>query len=93
MEAVINSNSQTLCYSFKKATEAFFMGNSPDSAAVLFWKLFQCWTLKDCTIKAEVTDEEIARFFDQLTDLVAAVYLIHQANREGLNEHGGMQNE
>ena len=58
----------------------FFKKHSPESAKFLFWKVFQCWALKDCTIKAEVSDEEVAFFFDQLNELVDAAYLEHQAS-------------
>lgn len=61
----------------------FFRKHSPDSAKFLFWKVFQCWALKDCNIKAEVSDQELALFFDQLNELVDAAYLEHQAS--GLN--------
>ena len=46
----------------------------------MFWKVFQCWALKDCTIKAEVSDEELALFFDHLNELVDAAYIEHQAS-------------
>jgi len=58
----------------------FFRKHSPDSAKFLFWKVFQCWALKDCRIKAEVSDEELALFFDHLNELVDAAYFEHQAS-------------
>lgn len=59
----------------------FFKRNTPESVRVLFWKMFQCWVTKDCNLKAEISDEEVALFFDQLIDLVAAAYSLRQANR------------
>ncbi|WP_143013844.1 hypothetical protein [Mucilaginibacter sp. OK268] len=67
---------------------SFFKNNTPDSAKVLFFKLFQCWTTKDCTIKSEVSDKEVALFFDQLSDLVAAAYIVHQANGVSQSQQG-----
>ena len=58
----------------------FFKDNTPESVKVLFWKMFQCWVTRDCNIKADLSDEEIALFFDQLIDLVAAAHILHQAN-------------
>lgn len=60
---------------------ALFKTHTPDSAKVLFWKLFQCWSVKECKESSDVSDEEIALFFDQLIDLVAAAHILHQANR------------
>lgn len=61
--------------------DSLFARNTPESVEVTFLKMFQCWTTKDCNIKAEISDEEVALFFDQLIDLVAAAYILHQANR------------
>lgn len=67
--------------SFNDAVKTFFKDNTPDSVKVLFWKLFQCWVTRDCNVKADLSDQEIALFFDQLIDLVAAAHIVHQANR------------
>lgn len=88
MEAAKQFYDQLPSAPLDKVIESFFQGYTPDSAKLMFWKLFQCWTLKDCNIKAEVSDEEVARFFDQLTDLVAAAYIIHQANGASPNYNG-----
>jgi hypothetical protein len=89
MEAV-NHNIQS-CHDLplKKVTEIFFSKHSLDSAKYMFFKFFQCWSLKDCKIKAEISDEEVALFFDQLTDLVAAAYILHQANGASDNQQEG----
>lgn len=70
--------------------EAFFAGHNLDSTRVFVWKIFQCWTLNDCYVKADISDREIALFLDQLTDLVAAAQILHQANRafDGQTEGG-----
>lgn len=73
--------------------EFFFAQNTPDSSWAFFLKMFQCWTLKDCKIKAEISDEEVALFFDQLIDLVAAAYIVHQANRVSMNQPEGKRHE
>jgi hypothetical protein len=93
MEATLNNNSFSSEPSLKEVMASFFKERTPDSAKFLFWKVFQCWALQDCTIKAEVSDEEVALFFDQLTDLVAAAYIEHQADRASdnpliKNDHG-----
>lgn len=67
--------------SLSEALETFFANNTPESSWNFFFKIIQCWTLKDCKIKAQLSDEEVALFFDQLIDLVAAAYILHQANR------------
>jgi hypothetical protein len=81
MGAITNNNNLSSGTSFKEVVTNFFKVNTPESTKVLFWKVFQCWALKDCNLKAEVSDQEIALFFDQLIDLVAAAYILHQANR------------
>ncbi|MEZ2338386.1 hypothetical protein AB6735_22250 [Mucilaginibacter sp. RCC_168] len=80
MEAIIVKDNFTSGLSLKDELAIFFRDNTPESAKVLFWKLFQCWVTKDCNIKADIRDEEVALFFDQLMDLVAAAYILHQAN-------------
>jgi hypothetical protein len=89
--ALINKNPPSVL-PFEKVMESFFKGYSPDMARNFFWKMFQCWTIKDCKIKAEISDEEVALFFDQLIDLVAAAYILHQANGAPKLEKGGIVN-
>ncbi|MDB5143398.1 MAG: hypothetical protein JWQ66_2111 [Mucilaginibacter sp.] len=81
MEAVSNNYNITSALPLEKVMSTFFKDNTPDSVKVLFWKMFQCWVTRDCNIKSDLTDEEIALFFDQLIDLVAAAHILHQANR------------
>ena len=71
----------------------FFDKHTPEDAKVFFWKFFQCWVTKDCNIKAELSDEEVALFFDQLMDLVAAAYILHEANRVSEKPQEGKQHE
>jgi hypothetical protein len=75
--------------SLKEVITAFFNANTPDSSQVLTWKIFQCWTTRDCNFKSDVTNEEIAAFLDQLNLLVAAAYIEHQANAVSENPQQG----
>jgi hypothetical protein len=93
MEAAIINKSFSNKSSLSEVMSSFFKKNTPDSAKTIFWKLFQCWALKDCKIKAEISDEEIALFFDQLIDLVAAAYIVHQANRVSQTQQEGSGHE
>ena len=45
------------------------------------------------TPQSELSDEEVALFFDQLMDLVAAAYILHQANRASPNQQEGNDHE
>jgi hypothetical protein len=80
-------------HSFKEVVAAFFKNHTPDSAKVFFWQLFQCWAKKDCKEITDLSDEEVALFFDQLIDLVAAAYIEHQANRVSENGRQGGSDE
>ncbi|MCC8407735.1 hypothetical protein LJ707_02260 [Mucilaginibacter sp. UR6-1] len=80
MEAAIQQYDFNASLHLSDVVSKFFANHTPEAAKVMFWKLFQCWATKECTYKAEVSDEEVALFFDQLTDLVAAAYILHQAN-------------
>ena len=93
MEAVIINHNFTASLTFKEVMKKFFDGHTPESTQVLFWKFFQCWVTRDCNIKADLSDEEVALFFDQLIDLVAAAYILHQANGASLNEQEGNGHE
>lgn len=89
MEAVIPYNDRTSSTSLMQTLESFFSKNTPDSVMCLVWKLFQCYVTRDCNIKAEVPDKEVALFYDQLIELVNAAYVVHQADRASINENGG----
>jgi hypothetical protein len=80
MEATVIKNYLTSDLLLEEVMAIFFKVNTPESVKVLFWKMFQCWVTRDCKIKADLSDEEIALFFDQLIDLVAAAHILHQAN-------------
>jgi hypothetical protein len=43
--------------------------------------LFRCWVTNSCGLKEKLSDEELALFLDQLIDLVAAAFTLHQSNR------------
>jgi hypothetical protein len=68
MEAVIVNTNFTSAVPLKKVMDAFFKANTPDSVQELFWRMFQCWVTRDCNIKAEISDEEVALFFDRLIE-------------------------
>jgi hypothetical protein len=88
MEAVhINNNFSN--QPWRKVLGTFFDQNSPESVQLLFWKMFQCWVTKDCTLKGEVSDEEVALVFDQLVELVAAAYSVHQSGGSAADAAGG----
>jgi hypothetical protein len=93
MEAVILNKNLSSVLPFDQVVKAFFNDNTPNSAKTFFWKMFQCWVIKDCNIKAEISDEEVALFFDQLIDLVAAAYIVHQANRVSETKQEGSGHE
>lgn len=67
--------------SFKDILNVFFTKYSPELTHYLCLRIFQCWGVNECTTKAEISDEEIALFLDQLIDLVAAAYIVHEVNR------------
>src|SRR6202020_219087 len=93
MEAALINHNLISELSLKKMMDAFFKGNTPDSVREFFWKVFQCWVTKDCNIKAEISDEEVALLLDQLNDLVAAAYILHQANRVSPTVQEGSEHE
>jgi hypothetical protein len=93
MEAVIAKQDFTSALPLKDVLTKFFDDHTPESTNVLFWKFFQCWVTRECNIKADLSDEEIALFFDQLMDLVAAAYILHQANRVLPTEQEGSGHE
>lgn len=93
MEAVFTNKSLTTGLPLREVMDIFFGTHTPESVRDVFWKMFQCWVIKDCNIKAEISDEEVALFFDQLIDLVAAAYIVHQANRVSTNQPKGDEHE
>jgi hypothetical protein len=93
MEAVYFNKEFTSGLSFDDAAKTFFQNNSTESAQVLFWKFFQCWVKRDCNIISDLTDKEVALFFDQLIDLVAAAHILHEANRVSKTRQEGRSSE
>lgn len=93
MAALLANNDFTPSITLNKVLMTFFKDNNPDTTKVLFWKFFQCWVTRECNIKADLSDEEVALFFDQLMDLVAAAYILHQANRVLNNGQEGSSHE
>lgn len=66
---------------FNKVLDEFFANNTPESAYAILFKIFQCWVVNGCKIKAGIPDEDMALFLDQLNSLVAAAFIVHQGNR------------
>ncbi|MFA6082768.1 hypothetical protein [Mucilaginibacter sp.] len=60
--------------------ERFFKVHTPEEIQLLFWKFFQCWVTRDCNIKANLSDEEVAQFYDQLMELITATHKLYEAN-------------
>ena len=89
MNAVIDNTEYPSDQPLKKVMDSFFINNPPEKVKYLFWKLLQCYVLKDCNTKVDVPEKEVALFYDQLMDLVAAAYILHQANRVSKPEQGG----
>ncbi|QEM03714.1 hypothetical protein DIU31_009385 [Mucilaginibacter rubeus] len=88
MGAINFNNSPSSETPFKDVLANFFVANTPETMKVFAWKIFQCWTLKDCNQKAEISDEKLALFLDQLIGLVAAAYNVHQANNAAETKEG-----
>lgn len=93
MEAAFINKDPSFARPFTEAAATFFKSNTPDSVKVFCWQLFKCWATKDCKEITDLSDEEVALFFDQLIDLVAAAHIEHQANgasalnsKEGFND-------
>lgn len=76
---------------FQDSLMLFFSKYSLSATRYFLFRIFQCWGTNECRIKAEISDKEVALFFDQLTDLVAAAYILHQANRVSTNEQEGIK--
>lgn len=77
MEAV-NKNIISSQPTLQKVMASFFERNSPESVQVLFWKIFQCWVTKDCKIRGELSDAELALVLDQLLELVTAAQSLYR---------------
>ncbi|QJD95978.1 hypothetical protein HH214_08855 [Mucilaginibacter robiniae] len=92
MEAVHTHNNSSH-HPLEKAMHAFFLQNSPESVQLLLWKMFQCWVTKDCSLKAGLPDAEVALVFDQLNDLIAAAYAVHQTSHFSATEQKGNGHE
>jgi hypothetical protein len=81
MEAAYFNKNLTSYLSMEEAMLVFFKENTVESVQVLFWKFFQCWVTRECKLISDLSDNEIAHFFDQLIDLIAAAHMLHEANR------------
>lgn len=72
-----------------KATESFFKDRTFGETQTIFFKLFQCWGIKECYKRIDLTNAEVALFYDQLVNLVGEAYIAYQANRPALNREEG----
>jgi hypothetical protein len=70
----------------------FFESYSRETMRDHSFYLFKCWVTNSCGIKENLPDQEIALFLDQLIDLVAAAFTLHQANRVSKNPEEGKNN-
>lgn len=93
METAYKNKEFTSDLSFDEVAKTFFNKNSLESVQVLFWKFFQCWATRDCKLTSDLSDKEVALFFDQLIDLVAAAQIVHEANRVSENAQEGDDHE
>jgi hypothetical protein len=93
MEAALIYKSLYSEKSFQEISAIFFAEYTPQTTHFTFLKIFQCWGINECKLRAEISDEEVALFFDQLIDLVAAAYILHQANRALISPQEGKGHE
>ncbi|MGN6639743.1 MAG: hypothetical protein ACTHJ8_12590 [Mucilaginibacter sp.] len=93
MEAAFVNNNLSSGRPLKEAISAFFNSYTPESAKALCWTIFRCWAIKECKSLADVPDQEIALFLDQLINLVAAAYIEHEANRVSQTRQEGSGDE
>jgi len=70
--------------SLEVALQRFFKDHSPEKVSYFQLLIFRCWALQDGHLKSEVTDEEFARFLDQMAELVSAAHRYHQRSRGGV---------
>jgi hypothetical protein len=81
MEAVFknldNVNAGSPCDVVKK----FFRMYSRELSTETLWYVFKAWVSSPGANRAQFSNEEMALFLDQLIDLVAAAYQLHQTNR------------
>jgi hypothetical protein len=79
--------------SLMQAMDLFFKNRSFDHTQTFFFKLFQCWGVKECDQFVDLTNEDVALFFDQLLNLVGVSYIAYQANKAVIsnNERGSYE--
>ena len=67
--------------SLMTATETFFKNRTFGETQNTFFKLFQCWGTKECDKRFELSNIEVASFYDQLGEIVKEAYLFYQSSR------------
>jgi len=72
-----------------KATELFFKTRTFGETKDTFFKLFQCWGIKECYKRIDLTNAEVALFYDQLLNLVGQAYITFHADKPALDGEEG----
>ena len=67
--------------SLMNAMELFFKERSFGEIQNIFFKLFQCWGVKECHKRMDLSNADVALFYDQLQSLLGEVYLKYQATK------------
>jgi hypothetical protein len=80
MEVNFNLNSPDS--SLLEAMNLFFNNRSFGTTQNIFFKLFQCWGIKECDEVVNLSNEEVALFLDDLLNLVSISYIAYQANKK-----------
>lgn len=80
--------SQSIASTLMTATEMFFKSRGYATTQDTFFRLFRCWSANECKLKADITAQELILLRDDLLSLVAATYLVYQANLRSVNMKG-----
>jgi hypothetical protein len=89
MEAVTKDLSSRPPTDPPKALQAFYGLYSPQQAQEITFYLFKAWVCQCEEKKKPYSEQEIALFLDQLIDLVAAAFQLHEGNRVSVNLQEG----
>jgi hypothetical protein len=81
MEAVLKQSYYPSDLPPEEVIALFFRSYSREDTRERAFYLFKCWVTNSCGLKEKLPDEELALFLDQLIDLVAAAFTLHQSNR------------
>ena len=92
MEAVINQSYYPPDLPPERVIALFFQSYSSEDTREHAFHLFKCWVSNSCELKENIPNQELALFLDQLIDLVAATFTLHQANRVSNNPEESKNN-